>query len=85
VTPVAEVVFRDHHAYDKRDIQRLLAIRRERGAGAFLTTEKDVINLGPLQADLEPLTIAALKLTLDRPAELIDTILVRIGDRKPRS
>jgi tetraacyldisaccharide 4'-kinase len=85
VTPVKEIVFRDHHAYDKRDIQHLIIMRRELGAGGFLTTEKDAINLGPLQAGLEPLAIATLKLNLDRPAELVDTILARIGDRKPRS
>ncbi len=85
VTPTAQVIFRDHHAYDKGDIQRLLTMRRERGAGGFLTTEKDFINLGPLRADLEPFAVAALKLTLDRPAELVDTILARIGERKPRS
>jgi len=81
----AEVIFRDHHAYSKGDIQRLLAMRRKLGAVGFLTTEKDAINLGPLRTDLDPLTIAALKLTLDRPAELIDTILARIAERKPRS
>ena len=85
VAPAAEVIFRDHHAYDNTDIKRLLTMRHKLGAAGFLTTEKDAINLGPLQADLEPLTIAALRLTLDRPAELIDTILARIGDRKPRS
>jgi tetraacyldisaccharide 4'-kinase len=85
IAPAAEVIFRDHHAYSKGDIQRLLTMRRKIGAGGFLTTEKDVINLGPLRADLEPLTTAALKLTLDRPAELIDTILARIAERKPRS
>jgi len=85
VVPAAEVIFRDHHAYSKGDIQRLFARRRELGAGGFLTTEKDAVNLGSLRADLEPLTIAALKLTLDRPAELIDTILARIAERQPRS
>ena len=85
VAPSAEVIFRDHHTYDRTDIQRLLTMRRKLGAGGFLTTEKDAINLGPLRADLEPLTIASLKLTLHRPAELIETILARIADRKPRS
>jgi tetraacyldisaccharide 4'-kinase len=85
VAPAAEVIFRDHHAYSKGDIQRLLTMRRKLGAGGFLTTEKDAINIGPLRADLEPLTIAALKLILDRPADLIDTILARIAERKPRS
>jgi len=85
IAPAAEVILRDHHAYNKGDTQRLLTMRRKLGGGGFLTTEKDVINLGQLRADLEPLTIAALKLTLDRPAELIDTILARIAERKPRS
>jgi tetraacyldisaccharide 4'-kinase len=85
VTPAAEVIFRDHHAYNKSDIERLVAMRDKHGASGFLTTEKDAINLGPLQASLEPLALATLKLTLDRPADLVDTILARIGDRKPRS
>jgi tetraacyldisaccharide 4'-kinase len=85
VTPAAEAIFRDHRAYDKRDIERLLAMQRELGAGGFLTTEKDAINLGPLAADLKPLTIAGLRLALDRPSELVDTIVTRIAERKPRS
>jgi tetraacyldisaccharide 4'-kinase len=85
VVPAAEVIFRDHHAYSKGDIQRLLTMRHKLGAGGFLTTEKDAINLGPLRADLEPLTIASLKLMLDCPAEVIGTILARIAERKPRS
>jgi len=85
VAPAAEVVFRDHHACDERDIQRLLTMRTKLGAGGFLTTEKDAINLGPLQAELEPLAVATLRVTIDRPAELVDTILARIAGRKPRS
>jgi tetraacyldisaccharide 4'-kinase len=85
ITPAAELVFRDHHAYNRKDIQRLLALRRDLGAGGFLTTEKDAVNLGRLQAELEPLALAALKLTLDHPADVVDTILARIADRKPRS
>jgi tetraacyldisaccharide 4'-kinase len=83
VNPVAEVVYRDHHAYDKRDIQRLIARRRELGSGGFLTTEKDEANLGPLRAELEPVAIVMLKLTLDRPADLVDTILATISRKMP--
>ena len=85
VVPAAEIVFRDHHAYDMDDVQVLLGARRELGASGFLTTEKDEINLGSLRASLEPLAVATLKLTLDRPSELVDTILARIADRNPRS
>ncbi len=85
MTPVAEIIFRDHHSYEKRDIQRLLTMQHELAATGFLTTEKDAINLGPLQFELVPLAIATLKLSLDRPTELVDTILARIADRNPRS
>jgi tetraacyldisaccharide 4'-kinase len=85
ITPAAEVVFRDHHAYDKRDIQRLLAMRRDLGSAGFLTTEKDAVNLGPWRAELEPVAIVMLKLALDRPADLLDTILATIAERMPRS
>jgi tetraacyldisaccharide 4'-kinase len=85
VAPSAEVVYRDHHAYDQRDIERLLAMRRELGAGGFLTTEKDAVNLGALQTQLGPTAIAILKLTLERPADIVDAIQSRIAERKPRS
>ncbi len=79
ISPAAEVIFRDHHAYDRGDIERLLAMRATLGAGGFVTTEKDAVNLGPLQSELQPLAIVALKVTLDEPAGIVDTILKRIG------
>jgi len=85
ITPAAEVEFRDHHAYDRSDIERLLAMRGKLGAGGFLTTEKDAVNLGSLQKELTPFAVAALSLTLDHPTDVVDTILARITERKPRS
>ena len=85
IAPAAEVEFRDHHAYDRRDIERLLAMRGKLGAGGFLTTEKDAVNLGPLQADLKPLAVAALSLSLEHPTDVLDIILARITEQKPRS
>jgi len=90
ITPVAEVEFRDHHPYDRSDIERLLAMRGKIGAGGFLTTEKDAVNLGSLQADLKPFAVAVLSLTLDHPTDVVDailarTIFARITERKPRS
>ena len=90
ITPAAEVEFRDHHAYDGSDIKRLLAMRGKLVAGGFLTTEKDAVNLGPLQEDLKPFAVAALSLTLDHPNDVVDailarTIFARIADQKPRS
>ncbi len=41
----AEIAFRDHHVYTSHDIARLQAAAQDGGAAAFLTTEKDVMNL----------------------------------------
>ena len=85
ITPAAEIVFRDHHSYYRSDVERLLAMRVKLSAGGFLTTEKDAVNLGSLQADLKPCAVAALSLTLDHPTEVVDAILAGIAERKPRS
>jgi tetraacyldisaccharide 4'-kinase len=77
ITPAAEVEFRDHHAYNRSDIERLLALQGTLGAGGFLTTEKDAINLGLLQAELDPLAVGALSLTLEHPTDIVDAILAR--------
>jgi len=90
IKPAAEVEFRDHHAYCRADIERLLAMRGQLGAGGFLTTEKDAVNLGPLQSELNPFAVAMLSLTLDDPTGVVEailarTIFARIRGRKPRS
>jgi tetraacyldisaccharide 4'-kinase len=85
ITPAAQLSFGDHHAYEQSDVQRLLAERTKLQAGGFLTTEKDAINLGTLQHELESLAVAVLKLTLDRPTDVVDTILARIAEHRPRS
>jgi tetraacyldisaccharide 4'-kinase len=85
ITPAAEMSFGDHHAYNNNDLQRLLAMRSKLRADGLLTTEKDAVNLDPLVSNLTPLTVALLKLTLDHPADILDTILARIAEHKPRS
>jgi tetraacyldisaccharide 4'-kinase len=85
ITPAEEVTFRNHHSYYKRDIERLLALRMKSGADGFITTEKDSVNLGTLLSGLAGCAVATLTVTIDRPADLVDAILTRISDRKPRS
>jgi tetraacyldisaccharide 4''-kinase len=85
ISPAAEVKFRDHHAYTKPDIERLLVMKSKLGAGGFVTTEKDAIHLGSYQNSLEPLAVASLKITVERPDDLVDAILARIAKRPPHS
>lgn len=95
IVPAAEVEFRDHHSYDGRDVEKLLSMRGRLGAGGFLTTEKDALNLGPLRAKLTPLAVAELTIFIDDATAAVDAILARtistssiftgIEERKPRS
>ncbi len=85
ITPVAEVEFRDHHAYKRKDVDRLLEMHRRLGATGFITTEKDLVNLGSSQQDLKPKAVAELTVTIDHPADVVDAILATIEKRKPRS
>ncbi len=77
------IAFPDHHRYSQSDIQRLLARKAATGAQAFITTEKDEINLGPLAAQLQPLHVARLQLALEDPQKamkgLLHTLVQRSG------
>ncbi len=73
--PVAEAVFRDHHAYQERDIEDLLNMYRQSGADGFVTTEKDEINLGPLIHRLQPLSVVPVRMQLVEAEMAVQTIL----------
>lgn len=79
------LAFRDHHRYQQRDIDRLLDLKKQTSADSFITTEKDLINLGPLASQLSPLLTASLRIELQSPeqalTELIKTIEQRSGQQ----
>ncbi|MGZ4874441.1 MAG: tetraacyldisaccharide 4'-kinase, partial [Candidatus Angelobacter sp.] len=79
------LTFRDHHRYEQRDIDRLLALKKQTSADSFVTTEKDVINLGTLSSQLSPLLTARVGIELESPeqalTELIKTVEQRSGQQ----
>jgi tetraacyldisaccharide 4'-kinase len=82
---VGQMAFRDHHRYQQRDIDRLLRLKSNTGADGFITTEKDLINLGALSTQLQPLCTAELRMQLEAPDKaltlLFETIEQRSGCR----
>jgi tetraacyldisaccharide 4'-kinase len=76
-----QLAFRDHHRYTQADVDSLLRLREKTHAGSFITTEKDLVNLGPLAAQLQPLRIARLKVELEAPEQALDSILKKIEQR----
>jgi tetraacyldisaccharide 4'-kinase len=73
--------FPDHHRYTASDVDRLLRLRSSCGATDFITTEKDIINLGSLADRFEPLQVARLRLVLDAPQEALGTLLSTLERR----
>lgn len=82
---IAKISFRDHHRYQQADIDRLLRTKSNAGADSFITTEKDLLNLGVLASQLQPLQVAELRIELESPDEalnfLLDTLEKRTGCR----
>ena len=75
--------FPDHHAYTKSDIRRLQALQARHGAAAFITTEKDAVNLGALASEVTPLHIIPVQIELKDPGAALDAVLTRIAQRNP--
>jgi tetraacyldisaccharide 4'-kinase len=57
------LVFRDHHAFSSRDVERIWREAAKAGAGIVVTTEKDFVRLLPFRPF--PLPVAYLPLTME--------------------
>lgn len=80
----AEAIFRDHYRYRERDIRELIALRAQSGAGGFVTTEKDAVNLGGYFSALEPLAVVPVKMEILEADSVLDTILKTVAARRGR-
>ena len=75
------IPFPDHHRYTEKDVARLLDLKSSTRAAGFITTEKDLINLGLLAGRLELLHIARLRLLLESPEQALSTLLSTLERR----
>ena len=82
IEPVAEAFYRDHHAYQEKDIRELLDLKQRSEAGGFVTTEKDAVNLGSFLSALSPLAVVPVRMELVDAANAVDTTLRKIDERK---
>lgn len=78
----AEMPFHDHHRYTAADVDLLTASAAKANATGFVTTEKDLVNLGPLISRLEPLHVARVTLELHDSGRALDHLLSRIQKSK---
>ncbi len=80
--PVAERAFADHHRYAASDVAELK--RLANAADGFVTTEKDLVNLGKLAAELHPLWVARLQVELLLADECVEQLLRTLTERGRR-
>jgi tetraacyldisaccharide 4'-kinase len=76
--------FRDHHSYNDADARQLMELHKGCGATAFVTTEKDAINLGSHLNALQPLYIVPVAMRLEDPSAALDAVLTTIRERNPQ-
>jgi tetraacyldisaccharide 4'-kinase len=73
----ATLKFRDHHAFTRRDVDRIVEASREHGAGAVLTTAKDAVRLRAFQ----PFAVPFAEVPLDVSVEPADEFQKWLGSR----
>jgi tetraacyldisaccharide 4'-kinase len=76
--------YRDHHRYSMEDVHRLLQLRKRLGARAFVTTEKDAVNLEGYLAALQPVHVVPVRMRLHNAAAVLEFILATVSERKRR-
>ncbi len=77
---VMERVFPDHHRYSERDIAGFRRAAMQRNSDAFLTTEKDAMNLGDVRRLGLPVFALQIDLELDRAEDLLRLVLSAKAD-----
>ena len=82
IEPAVQAFYRDHHAYNEKDVRELLELRQRSEAGGFVTTEKDAVNLGPYLSALAPLAVVRVRMELVDAANGVDTVLRKIEERR---
>jgi tetraacyldisaccharide 4'-kinase len=79
---VETMAFRDHHAYEMLDVERILEVAREREASGFVTTEKDAVKLSAvMRSRLEsmgPVMVVALEAEFADADSVVRSIETRL-------
>jgi len=85
---VDTIYFRDHHAYDMTDMERVVELATKMNATGFVTTEKDAVKLtAEMRAKLEtlgPVMVVALDVEFVFPERVARELEERIGRKQEK-
>ncbi len=74
--------FRDHHYYTDNNLRELLRLRHQHGTAGFVTTEKDIVNLGERATELAPLHIIPVQMEIENAEAAMSALIATIETRK---
>lgn len=80
---VEELSYPDHHAYGRRDLARIAAAVRDRGATAVLTTEKDAVRLLSLRPLPVPIAAVPLQIAIEPSDRFREWVLTALREARP--
>lgn len=83
VVAASEIAFADHHAYTQTNVEDLLRLKKDKNCSGFITTEKDVINLGVRASQLQPLGVARVTMELLQADRVISKLLKGLRKKLP--
>jgi tetraacyldisaccharide 4'-kinase len=66
--------FADHHLYSAPDVELLLRLLQQSGATAFITTEKDEVNLGGHLREMRPVHVVPVQMQFEPMPEFVADI-----------
>jgi len=76
-----QIIFRDHHRYSAKDVERLTAIQARLPNSVLVTTEKDEVNLGILRNALN-LVVIPMRIELHNAERSLRYMLGVIAERR---
>lgn len=79
------MLFRDHHRFTPRDVERITAAAKGTRCSIVLTTEKDAVRLAPLALGDLPIAAVPLVTTIEPEDRFRDWLLTRLRRRNPRA
>ena len=83
VVAAVEIPFPDHHTYTEKDVRDLLTLKEEKNCAAFVTTEKDIINLQDFADRMTPLFPATVTMEFLDPDAVLSLLMEQIPALPP--
>ncbi len=78
---VSQLIYSDHHRYDRADVQRILSVMKSSRADVVLTTAKDAVKLARFPELRERIVVAHLRVAIEGEERLLAKVREAITNK----